>query len=417
MVANSPNTTPPNAKLSEMPTDNESQLLEGLVIDNPELEQLEELLDQFNIFEAIGAVRQELRHSDFLAFLLNPRQNHGLGDVFVKRLLQRALAQAPREALSITPVDFDIWSLDELTVQREWQNIDILLTDEPHQLSVIVENKIDSGEHSDQLERYWKIVQQQYPNHHLIGIYLTPDREGPSDERYLPLDYGAVSGLIEKLVDTRRSTLGADVRTLMIHYTQMLRRHIMSESEIADLCKRIYQKHQQALDLIYEYRPDRQSEIQGYLEDLIREKPTLVIDHSSKSYVRFALKEWDTPLLLEGSGWTRSGRILLFEFTNAAYSLKLRLYIGPGPEETRRRLFEIAQHNRQVFMPSLKTLYSKWTTIFLKPWLSAKSYEEKDKEELKEEIRKHWGKFLATDLPQIESTLKEQPWIWQSSHV
>ena len=61
--------------------------LEALVVDNPDLERLEALLDQFNIFEAIGAVRQEVRHSDFLAFLLNPQQNHGLGDTFLKRLL------------------------------------------------------------------------------------------------------------------------------------------------------------------------------------------------------------------------------------------------------------------------------------------------------------------------------------------
>ena len=49
--------------------------LEAFVVDNHELEQLEDLLIQFNIFEAVGAVWQELRHSDFLAFLPDPQQN------------------------------------------------------------------------------------------------------------------------------------------------------------------------------------------------------------------------------------------------------------------------------------------------------------------------------------------------------
>ena len=31
-----------------------------------------------NIFEAVGLVRQKIRHSNFLAYLLSPRQNHGL---------------------------------------------------------------------------------------------------------------------------------------------------------------------------------------------------------------------------------------------------------------------------------------------------------------------------------------------------
>ena len=45
-------------------------------IDNPDLERLEALLDQFNLFEALGIVRQELRHSDLLAFLLDAQ--HGV---------------------------------------------------------------------------------------------------------------------------------------------------------------------------------------------------------------------------------------------------------------------------------------------------------------------------------------------------
>ena len=56
----------------------ELNLLQELIVNNPDLEKLEGLLDRFNLFEALGIVRQEIRHSDFLAFLLDPRQNHGL---------------------------------------------------------------------------------------------------------------------------------------------------------------------------------------------------------------------------------------------------------------------------------------------------------------------------------------------------
>src|SRR3954454_8015648 len=80
------------------------QALEAFVVDNTDLETLEGLIAQFNIFEAIGVVRQELRHSDFLAFLLDPRQNHGLGDTFVRRLLQKILIDARGLASSLSPV-------------------------------------------------------------------------------------------------------------------------------------------------------------------------------------------------------------------------------------------------------------------------------------------------------------------------
>ena len=195
---------------AEIPEDKrDRQALEALVVDNPNLERLEALLDQFNIFEAVGAVRQELRHSDFLAFLLNPQQNHGFGDVFVKRLLQKTLASARGISMPITPIDLDVWSLDQMIVFREWQNIDILALDESNQLAIIIENKIDSGEHSDQLERYRQIVVRYYPNWHIIGLYLTPDGEAPSDETYLPIDYGFISDLLNDLIESRASILGA----------------------------------------------------------------------------------------------------------------------------------------------------------------------------------------------------------------
>jgi hypothetical protein len=91
-------------------TEQDLKALEAFVVDNPELERLEALLDQFNIFEAIGVVRQELRHSDFLAFLLDPHQKHGLRDAFARRLLQKALVSS-EASLPISPIDLDLWIL------------------------------------------------------------------------------------------------------------------------------------------------------------------------------------------------------------------------------------------------------------------------------------------------------------------
>src|SRR5580704_15164306 len=81
------------------------KVLEAFVVANPELEKLEAALNQFNLFEAIGATRMEVRHSDFLAFLLNPAQNHGLGDLFLKRLVQKILAATDPGPGGIRPID------------------------------------------------------------------------------------------------------------------------------------------------------------------------------------------------------------------------------------------------------------------------------------------------------------------------
>jgi hypothetical protein len=70
------------SKVKTAEADPDLKALESFLIANRDLERLEALLDRFNILEALGVVRQELRHSDFLAFLMDPKGNHGLGDAF-----------------------------------------------------------------------------------------------------------------------------------------------------------------------------------------------------------------------------------------------------------------------------------------------------------------------------------------------
>jgi hypothetical protein len=74
-----------------MPTSEEEQRLLDLVTDLDRFSREKRFARGLNIFEAAGMQRQEIRHSNFLAFLLSPLESHGMGDAFLKRLLQKAL--------------------------------------------------------------------------------------------------------------------------------------------------------------------------------------------------------------------------------------------------------------------------------------------------------------------------------------
>ena len=167
--------------------DQERASLEAFVVDNQELEQLESLLAEFNIFEAVGAVQQELRHSDFLAFLLDPSNSHGLGDTFLKRLLKRVLIGFSNPPLSA--VEIDVADLHEAVVWREWRHIDILIHDPATKLVCAIENKVGSAEHSGQLHRYRETVLAEFPDHSKIFVYLTPEGDTPSDDAYIPFGH------------------------------------------------------------------------------------------------------------------------------------------------------------------------------------------------------------------------------------
>jgi hypothetical protein len=381
---------------------NQHQELTAFVVDNPELERLEQILAQFNIFDAVGVARQELRHSDFLSFLLDPKQSHGLGDAFSKRLIQRALMGAGGAALPVTAIDLDLWSLERLSVIREWHNIDILLLDEDRQLAVIIENKVGSGEHSDQLARYLRVVQGAHPKKRIVGLYLTPDGSPPSHDAYLSLDYGQVCDVAETLAESRRTSLDPAAYALITHYAKMLRRHVVADSEIAELCRNIYVKHRQALDLIFEHRPDEQAAMHDVLLSLVRSGSGIIPERSSKSAIRFVPEEWNVSELRTGSGWP--GNMLFFEFRNNPERLRLALVLGPGPEPVREAMIQLLRD-----APLPVKLPAKpgpiWAIPYSRMWLGPHDYEDTSQDERERRVRESWQCFLETDLPAITEAL------------
>ncbi len=114
--------------------------LEDFLIDNRELEALEQRLRGFNIFEAIGHVKTEERHPDFLAFLLDPLAPHGLGEDFITRFLQKALKSLPSDRRPIQLIDLSLIDLSRTLVIREHHQIDIFALDDANNIAIVIEN-------------------------------------------------------------------------------------------------------------------------------------------------------------------------------------------------------------------------------------------------------------------------------------
>jgi PD-(D/E)XK nuclease superfamily len=62
-----------------MQTPDIEQKLLNLINDLDHFRQDRWFSQELNIFKAVRLYRQEIRHSNFLAFLLSPQQNHGEG--------------------------------------------------------------------------------------------------------------------------------------------------------------------------------------------------------------------------------------------------------------------------------------------------------------------------------------------------
>lgn len=87
-------------------------------------------------------------------------------------------------------------------------DIDMLLRDESNKVAVIIENKIGTEEHSDQLRRYFATVESDHKGWKILGILLSPDGTSASDPRYLPMNYAQV----RDSVTSRRHGIPEEVR-------------------------------------------------------------------------------------------------------------------------------------------------------------------------------------------------------------
>ena len=371
----------------------------------------------FNIFEAIGATRQELRHSDFLAFLLDPQETHGLGDGFLRSMLLASMNELDAPIDPTLAETISTGNLAATRVRREWQNIDILLVNTTEHLVVIIENKIGSDEHSGQLGRYYKTVQAHFPAWTVYALYLTPDSDRPSDTRYRSIGYGLIGEVVDRLVESRPGAIDATVRSALQQYTQMLRRHVVgdADSELARLCRRAYREHEQAINLITRYRQQRQKMIQEFFESLVNAASGDVrLDQGHVSghwyFTRFAVPEWDIhrPLLV-ARAWTKSHLALLFQFIQTPRRIIMDLAVGPGPDAAvmRRQLFDMAREHQPPFSISRDTS-SRFFSIYSGSILAEEThfFEEYSDAEIKRAILDHWEAFRAHDLPAIRSVIQ-----------
>lgn len=149
------------------------------LLDNSiEFEKLHSKFTRFNPFKILKVDKFEIRHSNMIAWLLEPTENHHLGSMFVNKLLSKTFVKAENEEL-ISQYNFiklHKQSLQDLEVFREVQTknnkrIDILAISEAQKVAILIENKYKSSESDGQLQNYINFVSEKYEGYTIIPIF------------------------------------------------------------------------------------------------------------------------------------------------------------------------------------------------------------------------------------------------------
>jgi hypothetical protein len=382
------------------------------LLDDVDFQAVDRKMARFNLFEAVGAVRGELKHSNFLGFLLSPSRSHGFGADPLLQFLRAVLAKIPNEERPVRALELLLADLDGAIVYREWNNVDLLIEIKAANLVVLVENKIDAKAGQGQLAGYKKLIQGRYPTQRHLFVFLTPRGADPDDSDYLPFSYVELAKVIEALPNGGSGTLPTDSELIIRHYVQMLRRHIVPDDELRELARQIYERHQEAFDFIFEARPEPES-LLGVVRSLLEAQTELLADRHGANVLRFAPEIWTEIADLNNCGttnWTRTGRNLIFEiksWTVGPYADRviISLVSGPAPGEIREKIYAEATARSDLFRGLVKPMGKQYATIYMRELLTPAAAKNMDHDEKAAAIEAGCTAFIKDDLPRLVAAI------------
>jgi hypothetical protein len=344
--------------------------LERFVVDNDQLLELEERIGRFNIFDALRIVDREVKHSDFLAWLLDPNESHGQGSLFLRAILMD-LFKTAREigfACPTSPIELDGEELRGVEIRREWRNIDLLVKCKQPNFVIAIENKIRSGEHGDQLSKYRETIEAEFARIPGMYVFLTIEGDESSEEKWVPYSYSDVHRVLYRVRNVNEASIGNDALAFLDHYLRLIRGRLMDDPKIVELCQRIYKNHRQALQLIYEHAGSPAAGLIGEIEAVIAEHSgDWHIVNKTSSQVYFIPKQWLNLFPEIGARATFDRRcwvVLRFEIrkTKGFYGAS----VWPTTElDLRRKVIQRLTNNQKEFgfRLLLKTTSERWSQL------------------------------------------------------
>jgi hypothetical protein len=380
------------------------------LLDDSDFHAIDQQMSPFNLFEAMGAIRAELRHSNFLAYLLSPSRPHGLGARPLASVLRALLNRLPAPQRPIMTLEIIAGEIDDAIVYREKDNIDILIVLPSLRFVVAIENKIDAKASEGQLERYREHLKSEFPDYRRLLIFLTPDGSDPGHDSFLAYSYADLVDTLQALIADTRGPVQEDTQVIVRHYVEMVRRHIVQDERLRALALVLYERHKEAFEFIFGCRPEPQSLLTVARQQVLSVQG-LVEDKSSGNIFRFLPAVWNerlTTIKGDPTQWTRTGRGILFEIKTYADTpgrVNVALILGPGDPNVRTRVYQAVAAQPKLFTGLVKPMGTKWATIFSRDLLTSNQAKNLSFEHQSTSVVFQWSEFQAQALQALTNAV------------
>ncbi len=240
---------------------------------------MNELLDnyvegtkQFNIFKILKLENYEIRHSNLIAWLLNPYDTHDLGSTFLSKFL------------SVINDEIKYEKTDSIEIFREQENIDILVLNHTRKYLILIENKINSNQHDNQLERY-----QSISDYGKYFVYLKPENNEDIMSEYKYVSYKSVKNILENLI---QQNIKQETALILKNYVQILNeRYLQSDNhDLMDICIKLIENNEvnnlsnDKKELVWKMAEKRRYEIMQIISEILSEMSGISVPAQNNIY-------------------------------------------------------------------------------------------------------------------------------------
>ncbi len=369
--------------------------------------------EEVDVFRTLGLVDIEKFHSDFLAWLLRPGDNHGLDDYFLREFLVEIGAARAGARISTT-----VCREQNLELDGESGRLDICIHNEQAGFLCAVENKVWSPESGNQLAFYRQALKEHYPDYTMRLVFLTPRGDMPENatewDHWTTLDYSRIRRILDRTIEAKGAAVHQDVAAALRQYAITLRRNIVPEvsDDVHELARKIYRKHKKAIDLIIEHRdryePNYVSEGYHMVGEEVSKHKEWKKGTSNRPYARFVSTDWDRYEELKIDCWPHSLLLFQVRVTNNAAGLFL-VFAKRGPEDLKKRLLDRVKADPGMFKGPLPGYSEDYIELpFKRGILESSDYEHWwDEERIRRTISGRLDDFAQGQFPEINRIVIE----------
>ena len=342
-------------------------------------------------------------HSNLLAWLLSPNENHGLSDRFLKGFLLKTGAPSVVQSAD--------WS--QAVVIREWENhvegqlgyLDILVLNESKQCLLAIENKIFSSEQGQQLTRYRKALVNQFHGFQRHHVFLSPAPTPPesAEERkhWHTAGYAVVLDVLTELTDCQDCEVEEDVRAFLRQYSTTLRRNIVPDTSAQQMARKIYLANRELFDTIFSSRPDYRLELWKILKAAVESRKDMEVVASASGWIAFVPNEWLEVEAQQSSSFPDLP-LATFHFIMSNDNAYLNFGSYGGDENVREKIAAVIKESHGEFGRPSTPLNTGWTNFHRSDYiLDEVDYGSWDERETRDRIAGKVSALIQKDVRRI----------------